>query len=112
MLQRSDDRVARALENANNAAFTSIFRCLSGSDFGAPLRDIATDPCDDAVAVHRSAGIFRGDENIRFTRFLWNQKTIARLMDRELPRDKVGFGRKDVTIFSDASDFAGMFQLA
>src|ERR1700731_274384 len=111
MLQRSDNRVARALENANDAAFTSIFRCLSASDFGAPLRDIETDPCDDAVAVHRSAGIFCRDKNIRLTRFLWNQKTVTRLMDRQFPGHEIGFGGKDVTVLTNADDLAGMFQL-
>src|SRR5207237_2249479 len=46
MLQRSDDGVARTLENANHAPFASRFKCLSGSDFGPAPRHISSDPGD------------------------------------------------------------------
>ena len=87
VLQRSDDGIACTLENANHAPFTSIFRCLSGSDFVPSSRYISTDARYDAIAVHRSPGILCRDENVRRARFFWNEKAVARLMDRQLPGD-------------------------
>ena len=112
MLQRSDDGVARTLENANHAPFASRFKCLSGSDFGAARRHISTDPRDHAIAGHRGPGIFCRNENVRLSRFFRDKKTVARLMDRQLSGDEVGLGRKDVTIFSNANDLAPVLQLA
>ena len=112
MLQRSDDAVSRALENANDASFTSISNCLSGSDFGASSRHIATDPRNDTIAVHGSPGVFCRYENIRLSCFFRNKKTVTRLMDRQLPDHEIGFGRKDITILANANDLARAFQLA
>src|SRR5207244_9229124 len=77
MLKRSDNGVARALENADDAALApmSIFSA-------AALRNVATDPHYNAVAVHGGASVLGGDENVRLARFFWNEKTEARLMDR------------------------------
>src|SRR5713101_3211144 len=112
MLERSDDGVARTLENANHAPFASRLKCLSGSDFGAARRHISTDPRDHAIAGHRGPGIFCRNENVRLSRFFRDKKTVARLMDRQLSGDEVGLGRKDVTIFSNANDLAPVLQLA
>src|ERR1700719_3532770 len=106
MLQCSDDGVAGAFENWNDPAFAPV------SILGASSRHIATDPRDDAVAVHRCARIFCGYEDIRLTRFFWDQKAVARLMDRQLPGDEIGFGRKNVTVFANANDLAAAFQIA
>ena len=89
-----------------------MLRCLPGSDFGAARRDIATDPRHHPVAVHCGAGIFSRDENVLFSRFFRDEETVTGLMDRQFPSDKIGFGRKDVPIFANADDFAGVLQLA
>jgi hypothetical protein len=82
------------------------------SIFHATRWDVATDPRDNAVAVHRGPGIFRGNENIRLARFFGDKKTKTRLMNRQFPRDEVGLGRENVTIFANANDFAGVLELA
>src|SRR6266404_2702468 len=61
MLQRADDCIVRALQNPNYAAFLS--------SFGAGVGLIASDAHNDAIAVHRCAGIFGCDKNIRLARF-------------------------------------------
>jgi hypothetical protein len=58
------DGVACALEDADHTPFASL------PIFGASSRHIATDPRNNAVAVHRSPGIFCGYENIRLTGLL------------------------------------------
>jgi hypothetical protein len=41
-----------------------------------------------------------------------SEETVARLVKRQFARDQISFSRKDVSIFPDADDLAGAFQLA
>jgi len=111
LLQCSDNRVARALEDADDAAFAPMLRWLARPDLGAARRDVATDPCHHPVAVHCGAGILSGDENVRVCRLFRDKETVTDLMDRQFPSDKIGFGWKDVPILANANNFAGMLQL-
>ena len=81
VLQRSNNRVACALEDADHASLASI------SIFGASLRDLATDPHDDAITVHCSAGVFRRDKNVRLAGFFRDKETVASLMNRQFSGD-------------------------
>src|SRR5438105_13895217 len=85
---------------------------LSGSDFAATLRNVAIDPRNDAVPVHRGAGVLRGDEDVGLTRFFRNEKTKTCLVDRQFAGHQIRFGRKDVTILPNPDDLAGALEFA
>ena len=59
LLKRPDHRLMRALEDANDAALGTIAPAAC-----ARIGRIASDPSDDAVAVHGGTGIFGGDEDV------------------------------------------------
>ncbi len=61
MLQCANDRIMRAHQNSDYAAFLS--------SFGAGVGLIAIDAHNDAIAVHGCASVFRRDENVRLARF-------------------------------------------
>ena len=111
LLQCSDNGVARALEDANDAAFAPMLRCAVRSDLGAARRDIATNPRHHPVAVHCGARILSGDENVGLARLFRDKETVTSLMDRQFPSDKIGFGWKDVPILANANNFARALQL-
>src|SRR4029077_2123426 len=63
VLKRAHDRIARAFQDSNDAAFapsTLISR--------AHISFIPCDPRDHAVAVHGRPGVFRSDKNVRLVR--------------------------------------------
>ena len=62
--------------------------------------------------MHRRAGIFRCNENVRLARLICHQKAVARLMDRQFSGDQISLRRQDVTILADPRDLARAFQLA
>ncbi len=73
---------------------------------------IARDSRDDAVPVHRGAGVLRGDEEILLARLvLLREEGVAGLMHVQYSRDQIGFRRQDVTILADAGDLSGPLQL-
>jgi Raf kinase inhibitor-like YbhB/YbcL family protein len=82
----------------------------AGRNLRTALRNVAIDPRNNAIAIHRRAGIFGGDEDVGLSRFFWNEKTEACLMDRQFAGDEIGFRRKDVAILPNAYDFARVFE--
>src|SRR5205807_71667 len=74
MLKRSDNGVARALENPDDTTLAPMPArrrsepdwCFgeAASIFAETLRNVATNPHHDAVAVHGGAGVLGGDENV------------------------------------------------
>ena len=63
LLQRPDNRVVRAFENANHASFGA-----AGHFLRARIIKIARDPRHHAIAIHRRSGIFRRDVNVGLAR--------------------------------------------
>ena len=65
LLQRSDNGVVRALQNADDAAFGRTARSLAPS-----VAFVASDPRHDAIAMHGGAGVLGRDEKVLFARFI------------------------------------------
>ena len=61
--------------------------------------------------MHRGAGIFSGDKNVRLARFVRNKEAVTGLMDRQFAGDEVCLSRKHITILADARDLSGMFEV-
>ena len=101
LLQGAHDRVVGALQNPDDAAFRAI-----GPAAGAGVIGITRDPRDDAIAVHRRAGIFRRNKNVALVGTFAGEKCKASLMDLQLSGDEVRRLRKDVAILADARDLA------
>ena len=106
LLQRADDRVVRAFENANHAAFGAA---LTASR--ARVTFIAGDPRHHSIAVHRRAGIFGRDKEVLLSRLSRRKKCVARLVHVQLARDEIRFRRQDVAILADTRDFSGLLEL-
>ena len=77
---------------------------------GTRVAFVAGDPHNDAITVHRGAGIFRGDKNVRFIQFFCDEKTVTGLMDRQFASNKIGLGWQYITILPNARDFAVALQ--
>src|ERR1044071_6741326 len=102
LLERADDRVVRAFENADDTSFGAI------AAFGPGKALVAGDAGYHLVAMHGRAGVLGGDEQVLLARcFPW-KKRVTRLMHRERSRHQIGFRRKDITVLPDSRDFAGL----
>ncbi len=108
MLERADDGVVGAFQNADDAALGAGVPAL-----GPAVAFIARDAGHDAIAVHGGAGVLGRDEEILFARFVFlREEGVAGLMNVEQAGDEVGFGGEDVAILPDAGDLAGAFHFA
>ncbi|MEJ7703304.1 MAG: hypothetical protein WKF47_06440 [Geodermatophilaceae bacterium] len=65
LLQRADDRVVRALQDSDDAALGRA-RCRLSRARSCSSRVMR---CDDAVAMHRGAGVFCSNEEILLAGF-------------------------------------------
>ena len=106
LLERTNDRIVRAFEDANDAALGAI------ASPGAGVTVVARDPGDDFVTVHGCAGVFCRDEEILFARLFSRKESIPGLMDVQCSRDQVRLGGQDVTVLANARDLAVPFHLA
>ncbi len=107
LLERADNGVVRAFEDADDAAFGP-----ARSAAAARKSFIARDPRHHPVAMHGGAGILGGDVKVLLARFvLVGQKGEPRLMHVQQTGDEIGFRGEDVAILPDARDFAGALQL-
>ena len=108
MLERADDGVVRALQDANDATFRP-----GAAAFGASVLFIAGDPGHDAIAVHGGAGVLRGNEEVLLAGLiLAGEEGETGLVNVQQAGDEVGFGGEDVAILADAGDLAGALQFA
>ena len=62
--------------------------------------------------MHGGAGVFRRDKKIGLSRFLVGQKGVTSLMHAQRSSDEIGCVGQDVSIFSNARDFALLFEIA
>src|SRR4051812_27604420 len=69
LLERTDDRVVCALENANDAAFRAIAAFSPCETF------ITRDPRHHLVTMHRCPRVLRGDEEILFASLFAREKS-------------------------------------
>ena len=68
---------------------------------------IASDPDDDAVAVHGGSGIFCGNVNVALVGAFARDKSKAGLMDLDRSRHQIGRLWENVAIFADSTDLSG-----
>src|SRR4029453_3178302 len=95
-----------ALQNPDDAAFGAIAPAASAGVIG-----IARDPRDDAIAVHRSTGVFRRNKDVALVGTFAGEKGEASLMDLQLPVYEISRLGKDVAILADTRDLARALQL-
>ena len=97
----------RAFQDANHPALGPALAALR-----ARITFVASDPRHHFVAVHRGAGIFRGDKKVLLSRFSRCQKGVARLVDVQRARHQIRFRGEDVAVLADTRDLSGLLELA
>ena len=105
-LQGADELGATALQHADDGAGVGV-ACVRPKTFGA---DIATDK--HAIFVHGGRSGAFGDSDFLEARIVWLKEALSLAIHANAPRDKISLAGQDVAIAFDASDAAGLFELA